>query len=251
MRFIAAIAALTLCRAAIGTEYAVFIRLGQSNAALRGNDGDIGHPWHDELPTHKLCWRTSTSEEGWGAFRLDGHRFGTEASFVRAYEAAHPSAHIAYLIWVENGSGAKQWVNTLDATAAAWVDGKLAELTAAGDTYTIAGVVWHQGCAECKPAAGGGPSTQAPQWESRVRTLIGRWQTRWNPTSIVLVKVDPLAYPPEIGKAIVRAAADEIAGDTPGVLTVDAAGLPLVADLIHLDSEAIVTLGEMIAGVIP
>jgi iduronate 2-sulfatase len=173
MRFvISLIAILAFITPARAEHYDIFLLAGQSNMDGRGKVSDLTGElasWKKEQPDVLFAYSNSgtrgkqLASDGWIKLapgysvrpgkpkveKLPGDTFGPEIGFGRTVaDALH--THIAILKYVEGGTSLqKDWrVGAKDGIYAGmipFVQKRLADLTARGDTFTLRGFVWHQG----------------------------------------------------------------------------------------------------------
>ena len=113
---------------------------------------------------------------------------------------------------------------------------------AAGRDGKLKAVLWYQGESDSDCAS------KAEQYTARLRQLISAVRTELGlplPFIIVLVSISCVDRFPFVQR--IREAQQTVARDTEHVLCVDARGLPMQSDGLHLTLEAQCTLGERIA----
>lgn len=174
------------CAAHAG-HYHVYLLGGQSNANGRGDASQLTAPlaspqtdvrfyWHRTQATTNVGWLL---EDQWIDLAPgSGHgttspvypkEFGSELSFGRAMADANPSARIAIIKYSQGGTNLySQWSASgeMYSTFVVTVSAALAALTAAGDTYELGGMIWHQGEADT--------GSQADGYEGNLTSLVNR-----------------------------------------------------------------------------
>jgi iduronate 2-sulfatase len=163
----------TLAPMARAEHYEVFLIAGQSNCDGRGAVSELTGPlakWakpqsdvHIAYSCSKLRGPALSSagfqplRPGWSVApgknrpkALPGRTFGPEVSFGRGLADRLPGKHVALIKFAEGGTSLKKDWNPVaegrlyDAFTA-FVKKSLKELKANGHTYTIRGMIWHQG----------------------------------------------------------------------------------------------------------
>lgn len=159
----------------------VFLLGGQSNMAGRGQANELAAPYDAAQPGVKL-WSNRTSN-AWvdlqGGFGAEAPDFGPEVSFGSAVKQLFPADEI-YLVkygipatnlafnWKPSGTGTTStaegyYYNVFQDTANAAIN----NLTAAGKSPSIAGMLWMQGESDALN------TSMANAYEANLRNLIG------------------------------------------------------------------------------
>lgn len=173
MKTILCLALLTLSAVARAAQYDVFLIAGQSNCDGRGAAADLTGElarYAAPQPDVPIAYSCSSLrgpiltsggfqplQPGWsvapGKYKpksLPSGTFGPEVSFGRAMADALPDRHIALIKYAEGGTSLKKDWNPavrdrLYDAFLAFVAEQLKVLTDRGDTYTLRGMIWHQG----------------------------------------------------------------------------------------------------------
>jgi iduronate 2-sulfatase len=245
-------------------HYEVFLVAGQSNCDGRGKASELtgplakwAKPQGDVLIAYscsKLRGPVLTSggfeplRPGWSVApgkgkptKLPGGTFGPEVSFGRAMADRLTGKRVALVKFAEGGTSlARDWnpdvKDRLYPAFLAFVKKSLKQLTDAGHTYAIRGMIWHQGEGDAKLTAGE-YQTRLTAFITRVRTDLG---TPGLPFGVGEVY--------DNGKRDrVRAAQKAVAAKVRGVFFVPADGLKTFDGGTHFDAASQVELGERFA----
>lgn len=224
---------------------------GQSNALGYGLSGaDLPAEFRERDP-QAMIWRDSrfqVLEPG----RNTGSpnrpaAWGPEAGFARTWRAARPDRPL-YLVKLARGSTSLAPSEGLDwspaskelfAETSAEVQAAKAALAARGLQPRIAAVVWIQGEADAMDASA------ARAYRANLTALIKAMRQGWREPGAPVV----LARIPDFGAHASEVRAAQAAVDDADTLTfsVDAQGLPMQADGLHIAAAGQVRLGQALA----
>ncbi|MGP7796884.1 sialate O-acetylesterase [Sphingomonas sp. CLY1604] len=233
-----------------GPPVDVYILAGQSNMSGRGALADLTQAERAVDPAILLYgndgrWRPAREPLDDAAGQNDPVSADAKAAvgpglfFARALPRA-PGRRIALLPCAKGGSSMAQWTpapgrDTLYGSC-------MQRVRQAGGR--VAGLLWYQGETDAQDMA------QAARWSGRMRTLIAAFRRDLRAARLPAVVVT-LADRPDRNAARFPAWAavqgQQASLDLPGVALVPAAGLPLLADGLHLDTAAQRALGRRIA----
>jgi hypothetical protein len=174
--------------------------------------------------------------------------WGPEVGFARAWRAAHPDGTL-YLVKYARGSTplaqgpGRDWSpassGELYAEATQAVTAAKAALARQGMEPEVTTILWVQGEADAAdPAAAAAYRTNL---EAFLRTIRRDWSQAGTP--VVLARIPRFGGQADAIRAA-QAAVDEA---DPRTVAVDAAGLPMQADGLHIDAEGQIRLGEALA----
>jgi iduronate 2-sulfatase len=245
-------------------QYEVFLVAGQSNCDGRGKASELTGSlaeWAklqgDVLIAYscsKLRGPALTSggfkplRPGWSVApgknrptKLPSGTFGPEVSFGRAMADNMKGKKVALVKFAEGGTSlARDWnpdaKDRLYPAFLAFTRKSLKELTDAGHTYTIRGMIWHQGESDAK--------LTADEYQKRLTAFIARVRTDLGVPGLPFGVGEVF----DNGKRdTVRAAQKVTAAKVPGVLFVPAGGLTTFDGGTHFDAASQIELGERFA----
>jgi iduronate 2-sulfatase len=262
----------TLCAAAVLTStapvradhYEVFLVAGQSNCDGRGAAAALTGPlvkWvkpQDDVPVAYSCSTLRGPALDSGGFKplqpgwsvapgknrptaLPSGTFGPEVSFGRGMADRLKGKKVALIKYAEGGTSlAKDWnpdvKDRLYAAFLAFTRKSLADLKDRGHTYTVRGMIWHQGESDA--------GLTAEAYQKLLTTFIGR----------VRADLGVPDLPFGIGEVYdngkrdaVRAAQKAAAADVTGAFLVSAGGLKTSDGGTHFDAASQIELGERFA----
>lgn len=251
--WVSAVAALALaaCGQKPTTQVDLVVLAGQSNAVgYRLTRADLptasAAPFRDVLIWQDGDFAPLTPGTNTGTPRQPG-AWGPEVGFAQAWRAAHPGRRL-YLVKHARGSTTlaeapgPDWApgsGELFAETTAKVEAARASLASRGFSPRVVGVLWVQGEADAT----------SPAWTAaygrNLAALIKSMRLAWSAPGAVVV----LAKIPDWGghaKAVRAAQAEVDSGDALTV-SVDAQGLPMQADGLHLSAQGQLRLGERLA----
>lgn len=257
---------LFLASAAHADHYRIYLLGGQSNANGRGDASQLAAPlaspqtdvrfyWHRTQATTNVGWLL---EDQWIDLAPgSGHgvttpiypkEFGSELSFGRAMADADSSARIALIKYAHGGTNLySQWSASgeMYANFVATVQAGLAALSAAGHTYELRGMIWHQGEADT--------GAQADNYEVNLTSLVNRVRNdlfAGQPAPFVIGSISNSQYGSQIttpgtGAYKVRQAQQAVAANIVQVGFVNTDGFPVrPTDTIHFDHNGQIALGQ-------
>jgi iduronate 2-sulfatase len=245
-------------------HYEVFLVAGQSNCDGRGKASELtgplakwAKPQSDVLIAYscsKLRGPALTSggfkplRPGWSVApgkkrptKLPSGTFGPEVSFGRATADRLTGKKVALVKFAEGGTSlARDWnpdvKGRLYPAFLAFVKKSLKQLTDAGHTYAIRGMIWHQGESDAKLTAG--------EYQTRLTAFVAR----------VRADLGAPGLPFGVGEVYdngkrdtVRAAQKAVAAKVPGVFFVPADGLTTFDGGTHFDAASQIELGRRFA----
>ena len=244
-------------------HFDVYLASGQSNMDGRGSASDLTGPlsvWNlpqtdvriyyvnpinlDPFqPTYNTGWQTL--RPGWSvppgfSGTLPSTRFGPELSFARAMADANPERHIAIIKISQGGTSlAGDWnpaSGYLYVTLTNFARTALQLLTAGGSSYTLRGMIWHQGESD------GSSSTAV--YQARLTEFISSVRRDLEVTNLPFV-VGELATNRSL---TVRAAQLNVSQELPYVSFASSSNLPTLApDDPHFTSSSVITMGQRMA----
>jgi iduronate 2-sulfatase len=245
-------------------HYEVFLVAGQSNCDGRGKASELtgplvkwAKPQGDVLIAYscsKLRGPVLTSggfqplRPGWSVApgksrpkKLPSGTFGPEVSFGRAMADRLTGKKVALVKFAEGGTSlARDWnpdaKDRLYPAFLAFTRKSLKQLTDAGHSYTIRGMIWHQGESDAKLTAG--------EYQKRLTAFIARVRT----------DLEAPDLPFGVGEVYdngkrdsVRAAQKAAAANGKNVFFVPAGGLTTFGDGTHFDAASQIELGRRFA----
>lgn len=246
-------AALALCGCARETSGTadVVVLAGQSNAVGYGLTAADLPPGAGAPDPEVLIWQDDRfaplkAGTNTGTPRQPG-TWGPEVGFARAWRAAHPGRRL-YLVKYARGSTSlaqgpgRDWspaTGELFAEASAEVEQAKTALAAQGLQPRLVGVLWLQGEADAADPA------MAAAYGRNLTDLIATVRRRWAAEDAVVV----LAKIPDWGGQAQEVRAAQAAVDAADALTVsvDAQGLPMQPDGLHIAADGQLRLGEAMA----
>lgn len=199
-------------------------------------------------PTYKTGW--VTLKPGYAvppgfSGALPSDRFGFELSFGQALAERHPERNIALLKVTRGGTSlSADWdpvggANTMWQTFTNQVPAALAALAAGGNSYTIRGMIWHQGESD-----GGNPTFEADlaQFIGATRAFLGLPEM---PFAIGELERDDIT-PTVSSRTYQLQAMDAVDAADLFSGTVSAAGF-LTIDGTHFDTPSVIVFGQRYA----
>jgi len=212
---------------------------GQSNA-IASQASISGAP---ALPTEGAAWfyqgdiNATVDEDVWSCTQTDT-RFGPELGAATVYGPAGWAKYAAadtdlHTKWQPGGS-----VYTLFETS---VNAALADLTAAGVSYTIPALIWMQGEADADTSA------HAEAYAANLATMVADVRTNWGAgIKIIVIEIIKSGANADTVRA---QQASFVAGDgNAALITTDDL---TAADGIHFNTASMFTIGERCGGEIP
>jgi len=265
-------AALLTCFAAAGARAEhvdVFILAGQSNMDGRGKKSELTGPlaaYAKPRADVKIAYSNSTKrgpyasnsfvplEPGYSVppgtkkpgdsappFTLPGSTFGPEVSFGRAIADAMPGKRVALIKFSEGGTTLRaDWSpdvrDALYDQFLAFTLASLKSLTDRGDTYTLAGMIWHQGESDASLPPG--------EYQRLLTRFIARVRTDLSATEMPFVIGEVF----DNGKRDrVRAGQRATSAAVAATYFVSAAGLNTSDAGTHFDTPSQIELGQRLA----
>lgn len=248
---IAAALAVAGCARETGGTADLVVLAGQSNAVGYGLTAADLPPGAGARDPEVLIWQGDRfvplrPGANTGTPRQPG-TWGPEVGFARAWRAAQPGRRL-YLVKHARGSTSlamgpgPDWSpgsGELFAEATQQVEAARAALAAQGLQPRLAGVLWLQGEADAADPA------MAGDYRRNLERLIRAIRQRWSAKDAVVV----LAKIPDWGGLADEVRAAQAAVDAADALTVsvDAEGLPMQPDGLHIAAEGQLRLGEAMA----
>jgi hypothetical protein len=251
--------------------YDVYLIAGQSNAdgrgytnlltgelaAFAGTQSNVriffANPANSDPvnPTYKTGWvalKPGYAVPPGFSGALPSDRFGFELSFGRALAEHHPDRNIALLKVTRGGTSlSADWdpvggANYMWQTFTNQVPAALATLTAGGNSYTIRGMIWHQGESD-----GGNPTFQADlaQFIGATRAFLGLPEM---PFAIGELERDDVT-PTVSSRTYQLQAMASVAAADPFSGIVSSAGF-LTIDGTHFDTPSVISFGQRYADAI-
>ncbi|MDF7802101.1 sialate O-acetylesterase, partial [Pontiellaceae bacterium B1224] len=253
-------------------HYKVYLLGGQSNAVGRGDDSDLTSPLSDPQTDVAFYFRSTATVNNLGHLLEEtiiplntgsGHgtgapvserEFGSEISFGRQMADDHPDENIMIIKYAEGGtslyadwaSDGTQYIIFLET-----VENALAELTAAGHTYELGGMLWTQGEADRTLA-------YSLVYEENLISLISRVRTDLFdgvdcPFIISGLSENQTAdvHISGTGAYNVRQAQEAVANDLAQVAFVDTDDFEVrPTNVIHFDTQGLLDMGYAFAAAI-
>lgn len=258
--FLLCTALLVLPGPARATAWDVYLLVGQSNMDGRGKAAELSDEQRAPLEGAQIFYRNPpTSSETWkplapGYSVAPGYKgtlpsltFGPEIGFVRSMMKVRPGDHLALIKGSKGGSSlSKDWNpglkgqpetqglcyrNFLETV-------ELAKKTlAAGDTYDLRGVLWHQGESDA--------GSSAELYQQLLTTFIARLREDLGQPTLPFVIGEVF----DNGKRdSVRSAQRSVAQTVPHTAFASAADLKTSDAGTHFDAASQIILGERFAG---
>ena len=167
--------------------------------------------------------------------------FGPEVSFGGTMAEALQGGHVALIKCAEGGTSlAKDWSpNEQDKLYGQWirfVQQTLKEIKAHGDTYTLAGVVWHQGESDAGLAAG--------EYAKLLTAFIQRTRTDLKESNLPFVIGEVFDNK---GRDRVRAGQTAVSKTVPNTAFASAQGLSTFDKGTHFNAASQIELGKRMA----
>ncbi len=253
-------------------HYKVYLLGGQSNAVGRGDDSDLTSPLSDPQTDVAFYFRSTATANNLGHLLEEtiiplntgsGHgtgapvserEFGSEISFGRQMADDHPNENLMIIKYAEGGTSlytdwapdGTQYIIFLET-----VENALAELTAAGHTYELGGMLWIQGEADRTYA-------YSLAYEERLISLIRRvridlFNGFYCPFIISGLSENQTAdvHTSGTGAYNVRQAQEAVANDLPQVAFVDTDDFEVrPKNVIHFDTQGLLDMGYAFAAAI-
>ncbi len=224
----------------------LFLLAGQSNMAGRG---DVAA---DDRLAHPRVWMFDRQNQ-WSPAVEPMHfdkpiaAVGPGRAFGVAIAEALPDANIGLIPTAVGGSPITAWepgVQYPETGAHPW-DDAIRRAKAAASRGELRAILWHQGESDGNDAA-------APQYEARLRALIGRFRAEFRDPALPFLigqlgRFDGKPWTP--GYEQVDAAHRRVAADTPRVAFVASDGLGDKGDQLHFSAEGARELGRRYARV--
>ncbi len=261
MKPILCLALLVLAGCADAKHYDVFLIAGQSNGDGRGAAADLTGElsrYAEPQPDVPIAYSCSSLrgpvlasegfqplQPGWSVApgrnkpkSLPSRTFGPEVSFGRALADALPERHVALIKYAEGGTSLKRDWNPavrdrLYDAFLAFVAQSLKTLTDRDDTYTVRGMIWHQGESDAGLPEGE-YQTLLTDFIAKVRAALGVPELPFGIGEVY-----------DNGKRDrVRAGQQATASAVPGAYFVSAEGLKTFDDGTHFDAASQIELGR-------
>lgn len=228
----------------------VYILAGQSNMSGRGALADLTDAERAADPAILLYgndgrWRPAREPLDDAAGQSDPVSADTKAAvgpglfFARALSPAQ-GRRVALLPCAKGGSALAQWTPAVGRESL--YGSCVARVRQAGGR--VAGLLWYQGETDAQD------NVQAARWSDRMRTLIAAFRRDLDVARLPVVVVT-LADRPDCNArrfpAWEAVRMQQANLDLPDMAHVSAAGLPLLADGLHLDTAAQRVLGRRVA----
>jgi hypothetical protein len=237
----------------------VFLLCGQSNMAGRGGVNGAERAWDGvvpdacTVPAGAAVWRLSADGAAWepaaeplhAGVDAPGKTCGVGPGLAFAAALQRRRAHALGLVpCAVGGSPLSDWEGPLGARAVARAQAALALPCAAGGARPrLAGLLFYQGETDAGDAA------LAASWAARFAALVAALRAALRapllPVLLVAITTAPLPAFPHVH--VVRAAQLLAPATVPCCCCVDAAGLPLQADGLHLSAAGAAALGQRLA----
>jgi iduronate 2-sulfatase len=241
------------------THYDVYLLAGQSNMDGRGKAKDLPADQRAPSPAIIFYRNPSATSDGWKPLApgysvsagykgpIPSRTFGPEIGFAGAMLKAQPDHPLALIKGSKGGTSlAKDWKpgtkDKPDTQGPCYrhfvetIQLAFKELESRGDTYTIAGLLWHQGESDAH--------STAEVYQEQLTTLIGRFREEVGQPELPVVvgevfdngKRDP-----------VRAAQKAVATSVPHVGFASSDGLTTWDGGTHFDAASQLSLGQRFA----
>jgi hypothetical protein len=222
----------------------LFLLAGQSNMAGRGDvaaQDQVVHPRIFVL-NRQLEWVPAVEPLH---FDKPVAGVGPGLAFARTLVERDAQAVIGLIPAAVGGSPISAWEPgvTYPETGAKPYDDALLRTRHALQRGVLRAILWHQGESDANPQA-------APQYEARLRTLIGRFRSEFGNDRLPLVLGQLGQWPERPWDAAwkqVDQAHREVAASVPGVQFVSSQGLAHKGDVLHFDAAAARELGHRYA----
>lgn len=243
-------------------HFDVYLVGGQSNMDGRGNNSDLtgnksfwnqpqsnvwiyyANPVNQQPtnPTYNTGWQTlqpgfSVPPSFSGA--LPSSRFGPELSFAKAITDANPNRRVALIKVTQGGTSlSSDWkpsTGYMYATLTNMAGIALQHLTSAANTYTVRGMIWHQGESDSSGSALANYETNMTQFIAAIRRDLGIANLPFVVGEVATNKVEEL-----------RAAQLRLSENIPWVGFASADALVTV-DGTHFNSDGVLLIGQRFA----
>lgn len=223
-------------------EFHLFLLVGQSNMAGRGNVAEEDLIVHDRV--------LSLNKEGQWIHAVDPLHFdkpkvigvGPGRTFALDYAKAHPAITVGIVPCAAGGSPIDSWQpgGYHSQTKSHPYDDAIRRARAASQAGMFKGILWHQGESDSK-------ETLASKYEEKLDALIKRFRAELSAPSIpfLIGQLGNFAERPwNEYKQTVDRAHKTIASRLPAVEFVSSDGLAHKGDEVHFDSESAKELGH-------
>jgi hypothetical protein len=238
----------------------VFLLCGQSNMAGRGGVNAAERAWDGAVPDAcavpaGAAWSLRADGAAWEPAAEPLHAsvdapgktcgVGPGLAFAAALlrQAGRSAPALGLVPCAVGGSALSEWEGPLGARAVARAQAALALPCAAGARSRLAGVLFYQGETDAGDAALA--ATWGARFEALAAALREALQSPLLPIFVVAITTAPLPAFPHVDA--VRQQQLRAPTTVPRCCCVDAAGLPLQADGLHLSAAGAAALGQRLA----
>jgi len=223
-------------------NFHIILLVGQSNMAGRGRVADEDREPHPRvlMLTQELTWQPAVDPLHFDKPKIVG--VGPGRSFGIAYAEANPGVTVGLVPCAVGGSAITSWVpgGYHEQTKSHPWDDMLPRARAAFKVGRLKAILWHQGEADCNPAA-------AERYAARLRDLVGRFREAFNAPEVPFLIGQLGSFPGRpwtVATEQVDAAHRNLPAKLPAVGFVSAEFLTDKGDAVHFDAASSRTLGR-------
>ncbi len=213
----------------------IFLLMGQSNMAGRGEVADVDRTPHERVWSlgQQDAWEPAVEPLHWDR---PGHvGTGPGLSFAKSIARAMPDWHVGLVPCAVGATELARWQKGADLYARA-----LDRAATARRAGTLRGVLWHQGECDCDPALADSYGQRLTEMIQQFRGELGCGPLPW----VVGTLGDFLAENPDYAAVEpVQDALRMVRHELVNVALADAAGLADRGDLLHFSAESYRELG--------
>jgi len=223
-------------------DFHIILLVGQSNMAGRGRVAAEDEQPHPRLLmlTKERSWQPAVDPLHFDKPKIVG--VGPGRSFGLAYAEANPGVTVGLVPCAVGGSAITSWVpgGFHQQTKSHPWDDMLPRAQAALQAGRLKAILWHQGEADCNPAA-------AAAYAERLRELVGRFRNTLDAAEVPFLVGQLGVFPARVWTAAtqqVDRAHRQLPAKVPAVGFVSAEGLTDKGDALHFDAASYRALGQ-------